>query len=71
MKNIPNRSKSGKKFAAILFLYTAILSVIFVNWQSGEPGPISIGLAIGCVIGVMREASLRMKYKKAVEEGRV
>lgn len=71
MKNIPNRSKSGKKFAAILFMYTAILSFIFVGWHGSEPGPISIGLAIGCVIGVMREASMRMKWKRAVKAGEV
>ena len=71
MTTFPNRSKSGAKFAAILIMYTAILTMIFVTWQSSAPGPISIGLAIGCVIGVMREASMRMKYKKAVKAGEV
>ena len=71
MSTIPSRSKSAAKFAAILIMYTAILTMIFITWQSSEPGPISIGLAIGCVIGVMREASMRMKYKKAVKAGEV
>lgn len=71
MTTFPNRAKSGVKFAAILIMYTMILTMIFITWQSSAPGPISIGLAIGCVIGVMRETSMRMKYKKAVKAGEV
>lgn len=71
MKTFPNRARSGVKFTATLIMYTMILTMIFITWQSSEPGPISIGLAIGCFIGVMRETSMRMKYKKAVKAGEV
>ena len=71
MTTFPNRSKSDAKFAAILIMYTAILTMIFITWQSSGFGPISIGLAIGCVIGVMRETSMRMKWKRAVKAGEV
>lgn len=66
---LPNRAKSGVKFTAILIMYTLILTMIFITWQSSGFGPISIGLAIGCFIGVMRETSMRMKYKKALKAG--
>lgn len=65
MKKIPNRSKSGFKYFLTLIFYMLVMFVVFTGWLGGsEPGPISIGFLIGSVIGLFREISFRLKYKK-------
>ena len=68
MNKIPNRAKSGFKFALILIMYAVTLTMVFISWIDSGVGAISIGLAIGSLIGIGREANFRLKYKKMIKQ---
>lgn len=64
--NIPERCKSTPKFLGMMFVYTIILSVVFVNYSGfGATGKmISVGLGVGIILGVMRESRMWLKWKR-------
>lgn len=68
--NIPNRCKSTPKYLGMMFVYTIILAVIFSMYAGlGTAGKmIAVGFALGCVIGVMRESRMWLKWKRAQKE---
>ncbi len=66
--NYPNRSKSRGKYVAMMFLYTILLSVVFVNFAAaGVTGKMILaGFGSGIIIGVFRETKFRRMAKRDV-----
>ena len=73
MKSYPERAKSRSKYVSMMLIYTILLAVVFVNFPTaGITGQMILsGFGFGIIIGVMRETSMRMKYKKALKAGEV
>ena len=73
MKSYPERAKSRSKYVSMMLIYTILLAVVFVNYpDAGTTGKMILaGFGVGIIIGVMRETSMRMKYKKALKAGEV
>lgn len=62
----PERAKSRGAYVAMMFLYTILLAVVFVNYpDSGTAGKIILaGFGVGIIIGVFRETKFRRMAKR-------
>lgn len=66
----PARAESRSRFVITLIVYTIALAVVFVNFPKVETVQVKfilVGLAVGIVIGVMRETSYRLKFKRSMK----